>query len=452
MPMRDTELAAVAADLLRCVGAPLSGVWQPSRDRVLLDVGGTLLLLVPRGPYARVTSTARRPRNPPKPFSFQGALRAHLGGRLEAVHKHPADRVVDLQFTRGALHLRLIGGRGGLWLLGPQGVIAAYDGPAPDTLPSLPQGGEHASPPRFQPQEGEFWDVAADHYFGRLEAHERRQQRRVEVRRNLKRELDRTQRLLRNLEQDLDKATGAPALRRQADALAAVLHTLTRGTTDAAVQDLEDPNHTWNLQLDPSHPPSWTMERLYSKARRLDRMGDRVIERLDETQTRLDMLSNALASVEEANDAELRRLGALAPPARHRASGADGRPPFVTWTGPRGELIRVGRDARSNRRLTFSASRGTDWWLHLRERPGAHIVIRAKSGQPPDLGTLLAAANIALIAAKLPVGTSADVQYTRIKDVRSIPGDPGGRVRLGNEKVLRVTRDPSALVGWTRDG
>ena len=90
--------------------------------------------------------------------------------------------------------------------------------------------------------------------------------------------------------------------------------------------------------------------------------------------------------------------------------------------------------------------------LHLRGKPGAHVVIRTQPGQTPPLATLLAAANIALIQAKVPVGTAADIQYTRIKDVRSIPGDSGGRVRLANEKVLRVTRDPAALVGWTREG
>ena len=452
MPMRDTELQAVVQALQRCIGAPLGGAWQPKRDRVLLDIGGTLLLLVPRGAHARLVSTQRRPRNPQKPFSFQGALRAHLGGRLEAITKVPGDRIVDLVFTHGRLHLRLVGGLGGLWLLEGDSVLAAYDGPAPEALPGTPSGAGDDRPPRFEPSEDEHWDQAADRWFGQAEARELREQRRTSVRRALRRELDRTRRLARNLEQDLDKAAGAPTLRRQADALAAVLHTLPRGSTDVAVLDLQQPDLTWNVTLDPTHPPAWSMERLYSKARRLDRMGDRVIERMDQTQARIDVLTTALAEVDEADDATLKRLAGLAP-LQKRGSGQTGpNAPFIVWSGPAGERVRVGRDARSNRRLTFSASRGTDWWMHLRGKPGAHIVIRTQPGQTPPLATLLAAANIALIQAKVPVGSAADIQYTRIKDVRSIPGDSGGRVRLANEKVLRVTRDPAALVGWTREG
>jgi hypothetical protein len=40
------------------------------------------------------------------------------------------------------------------------------------------------------------------------------------------------------------------------------------------------------------------------------------------------------------------------------------------------------------------------------------------------------------------------VQYTRVKDVRPVPGEVA-LVRVANEKVLHVTRDPAALVGWT---
>jgi predicted ribosome quality control (RQC) complex YloA/Tae2 family protein len=231
MAMRDAELARVVESLQRHVGGQVGGAWQPSRDRVVLEVGGQLWLLVPRGSFARFHSVSRRPKNPPKPFSFQGALRARLGGRLEALDKHPHDRVVDLQFTRGRLHLRLTGSRGGLWLMEDDQALAAYDGPAPAALPPLPVHVLRSLPTRFEPAAEEHWDVAARRWFGRAEAAERNAQKRAELLRGLRRELERNRRLARNLDEDLDRSARAPLYRRQADALAAMLHRVPRVRT-----------------------------------------------------------------------------------------------------------------------------------------------------------------------------------------------------------------------------
>jgi hypothetical protein len=63
---------------------------------------------------------------------------------------------------------------------------------------------------------------------------------------------------------------------------------------------------------------------------------------------------------------------------------------------------------------------------------------------------LLAAAQIALAGARVAPGDAAEVQYTRVRDVRAIPGRPG-TVTVHDERVLRVVRDAVPPVGWTRE-
>lgn len=450
MGMNDAELTHVVESLQRLVGGVISGAWQPSRDRVLLQVGTSLLVIVPRGPYARIATTGRRPKNPPKPYSFQGALRSRISGRLIGLTKHPNDRIVDLEFDEGRLHLRLTGRSGGLWIADGDTLLAAYDGPAPADLPPVPPRPVRDDAPRFRPEADQSWDQAADRYFSQAERTEKITQRRRQLERALRRELRRTRRLRRNLEGDLDRATRAPVLRRQADALAANLHTISKGAAAAVVEDLDDPDQTWTIALDPARPAAWTMEKLYRQARRLDRAGEQVLERLDVAEKRLQRLDIALHSVPDADRQGLDRIGALVPGQAHGRQ-EDAPRPFVTWTGPVGQVVLVGRNAKSNRILTFQRARGTDWWMHLRGAPGAHIVLRMQRAQSPPLDLLLAVAQIALVHARVAEGTAADVQYTRVRDVRSIPGAADGRVRVANEKVLRVTRDRAALDGWSRD-
>lgn len=449
MAINEAELTHVVDALQSVVGAPFNGAWQPTRDRVILQFGTRFLLMVPRGPHARIHSVGRRPRNPKRPFSFQGALRSHLGGRLTAIRKVPGDRIVELELDRGALHLRLTGRRGGLWLLDGPEVVAAYDGPAPAALPPVAPRPPRDTAPRFRPTEGQDWDRAAADWLGQAERADRLRQLRIRVERDLRRARDRHQRLLQNLERDLDKASRAPLLRRQADALAARLHEIPRGARAAVVEDLEEAGRSWTVELDPSKPASAAMEKLYRQARRLDRAGDHVLERIDQVEARLAALTGAVAEVPDADLDRLRELDKLAPKA-HGGAGVDAPAPFVRWLGPHGEVVLVGRNARSNRQLTFQTAKGWDWWMHLRGIPGAHLVLRSQRDGAPSLEVLLAMAQIALVHGKVPEGSARDVQYTRVRDVRSIPGAADGRVRLANEKVLHVTRDASALDGWTR--
>ncbi len=451
MGMNEAEIAAVCQDLQDLVGAALSEVRQPARDRLVLTLGSTHLLIVPRGPLARIHPVRTRPRNPKKPFSFQGACRAHLTGRLDEVRKVEGDRIIELHFGETRLHLRLTGRGGGLWLCRRDDVLAAYDGPAPDQLPALPTGDARPSSPRFEPQPGETWAQAADRHFTALERHQQTEATRAEVRRRLKRHLDKTWRLGRALERDLDKAERAPQIRRQADALAAHLHNVPRGQDHVVLPDLEDASQRLTIPLDPAKPPAASMERLYAKARRLDRMGERVLEQLEAADQRAATLRDALEQVETANLNELNELSKLAPADKHRRTSSSPQVPWHTWVGPAGQRVLVGKNAKGNRRLSFQVARGDDYWMHLRGRPGAHIILPMKRGQTPSLELLMAAGQIALIAAGVPEGASGDVQYTRSRMVKSIPGDTSGKVLVHDEKVLHITREPAGLVGWIKE-
>lgn len=449
MSINEAELAAVVEDLQRAIGAPLSGLWQPSRDRVVVGLSnGPLLLLVPRGPVARFHSISRRPKNPPRPFSFQGACRSRLRGRVEAITKVPADRIVRLAFTHGALELRMTGRSGGLWLLDDTEVVAAYDGPAPPSLPPLAVRPERHDVIRFEGIEGSM-DLGARRFFTEVERDSRARERRGMLERRLKRAIQRNQRLLGHLEDDLQRAEEGPLHRKRADLLAANLHRVQRGASTAVFEDWET-GQPVQIDLDPSRPASDTLEQLYRRASRMERVADRVLERMDAVEAELVALREGLQELPTADVDALHALEKRLPPAMAGPRGQDTALPWSTWQGPGGERVLVGRNERGNRRLTFQVAKGTDWWMHVRGRPGAHIILPMGRNQTPPLAHLLAAAQITLIHAKVAEGDSADVQYARVRDVRAIPGE-GAKVRIADERVLRVTREPAELVGWVRE-
>ena len=105
----------------------------------------------------------------------------------------------------------------------------------------------------------------------------------------------------------------------------------------------------------------------------------------------------------------------------------------------------VGRTARQNDDLLRRA-RGTDYWLHCRDYPGAHVFVRHLAGKSVPLETLLDAGTLAVFFSKARTSGRADVYYTQVKHLRR-PRRPrtGGRGAGGPGRVI-PTRERNLFI------
>ncbi len=107
------------------------------------------------------------------------------------------------------------------------------------------------------------------------------------------------------------------------------------------------------------------------------------------------------------------------------ASGASGREARGAWKGRQfeskeGLLILVGRNSRENLELTFKRARGNDLWMHVRGKPGAHVLIPLTTGKTASLETLLDAAALAIHFSDGADWGKTEVDYTHKKYVKRI--------------------------------
>lgn len=442
MPIHPSELSLVVRALQPLLGARAGGVFQVQRDRLYLELGDVLLLAVARGPFARLHPVHGREASPRQPFSFQGVLRRRLVAGLDRVAQVEGDRVVELGFGPLTLHLRLFERGGGVYLLEDGEVIASLHGPAPRVLPALVPSPAGSASPRV---EGEGMRAALA--LGALLADQERAAladaaRAVEARR-LRAELSRRARLVQNLEGDLAACEAAPALRAAADALAASLHLVAPGAQRLVLPDLLDPTVLHEVALVPGKPPAVALNRAYRRAGTLDRRRLYAAARLSAVKEELAALQRALDGLGEA-------WPSAPPPPAPRRAAPPAHPGVERWVGPDAQEVWVGRSAAANRLLTFRLARSRDWWMHLRDVPGAHVLIRRPDGNPPPLELLLVAAQLAARQGRVAEGAVVEVQYARIGDVRSVKGAPDGRVLVHRERVLSVRSDAARLDGWSR--
>jgi hypothetical protein len=251
------------------------------------------------------------------------------------------------------------------------------------------------------------------------------------------RERRRLEQLELNLSGDGAALPDPAQLRRSAEALLAS----PRIPVTLASLDVPDPYRegaTIEVAVDPRLDLAANADRLFARARRIERARVQIGERLESARFELER-----ARVREERALGARRLEELpappgvASPGRLDVSGGGIR----HYLSSRGLSIWVGRGARENHELTFRRSRPEDLWFHARNVPGAHVVMRDAEGRA-GAADLREAAELAAFFSEAGRAGPVDVHVTRRKHVRAVKGSPG-RVQISFSDNLRVApRDP----------
>ena len=193
------------------------------------------------------------------------------------------------------------------------------------------------------------------------------------------------------------------------------------------------------------------IEKFYQHARRRQR-------RMSEAKNRSAMFGEALSKWGTAGE-DLKKLDPLKPDwsRLEKLEGALGQgvqqiqknPELAKrksggWMGKAldsrdGIPIWVGRSRDENLELTFKHARGNDLWMHVRGRPGSHVVIPVQSWKSLNLETLLDAANLVIYYSGGESWGKTEVDYTFKKYVKRIKDST--EASYTNNKTLLVEPD-----------
>ena len=449
-------------------GAALQEIRQPDRDTLVLSFrmpGENVQLLLATGAgRSRLHTITRAPANPKRSHAFQGLLRKELRGCLSQLEHITADRIVLLHMQRGdganrTLVAELTDRHGNFFLLDERGgILGSATAPNSGTRP-LTRGQQWAPPPVHEPRDRDRFsalpaverDLEVRKHYETGEELSQLQSRQQVLRKLLSSRLRTLRRTAKKQSAEADRGQQAGQLRKEAELLQANFHALRRGMERLEVDDYHcDPPTKVCIDLEPSLHPGEQIDRRYQRAKRAERSGRTARQRLDKTQSEMAHLSSlreacdssdsqgALAALEEQFPAGL--LARLRAPAKGPSSSRSttrSRLPYLSYRDSKGREYRVGRGARENDELTFRHARGNDVWLHVRGRPGAHVVI-CQPGPSPSTEMLLLGAQLALAHSGLKEGAREEVSWTRVKEVRKSKGMPPGKVLVRTEKVLYV--------------
>src|SRR5690606_25702376 len=86
--------------------------------------------------------------------------------------------------------------------------------------------------------------------------------------------------------------------------------------------------------------------------------------------------------------------------------------------------------------ITIKIARRDEIWLHTKDIPGSHVIIRSTE---PSEKTLLEAAQLAAYFSKAKQSSSVPVDYTRVRHVKKPKGAKPGFVIYDQQKTVFVT-------------
>lgn len=278
-------------------------------------------------------------------------------------------------------------------------------------------------------------------------------QRTVDLTRLLQNETAKNVKKLEKLRQTLEEAAGADKYRRLGELLTAHLYAMSKGDKQVEVTDYyEEDQPTVRVQLDPLLTPNENAQRYFRKYTKMKNSRDVVTEQIEETEREIVYLESVLQGLDTATPADIEEIRAeLTGQGYIRARGSrkgdrgkkkNDRPAILCYTSSEGVPIYVGKNNTQNDYVTNRLGQPNDTWLHTKDMPGSHVLIRAA-----DYGeqTLKEAAMLAAYYSKGKESSLVPVDYTKIRLVRKPSGAKPGFVIYEGQKTLFITPDDSLV-------
>ncbi|MCI6966687.1 NFACT family protein [bacterium] len=295
--------------------------------------------------------------------------------------------------------------------------------------------------------------AAFDAYCAQHDVFERMQRHGASVRRVLQNNIERCEKKLALYAEAMNATESMERCRLYGELLTANMHALRQNGKEAAVLNYYlDPPEMVEIPLDPRFSVGDNAQRYYKKYQKMKAARDmagaqreQALTELAYLEGQLDNLGKCVSDTEltELVD-ELREQGYLKrekgakKPQKHAAT----KPMCFASSDGRARIY-VGKNNRQNDALTLRFAEGNDIWLHTKNIPGSHVIIKCEGELSEQ--TLFEAAMLAAYYSRARGSENVPVDYTPRKYVKKPAGAKPGMVIYTTNRTAYVTPDEASI-------
>lgn len=283
-----------------------------------------------------------------------------------------------------------------------------------------------------------------DNYYAQKAQQDRSKELAGQVIKVIKNELKKDRRKVKKFNQQLADADAADRYRIRGEILTTYLGKLKPGMKEITLPNFYDDNKPLKIKLAPELSPSRNAQKYFTKYDKLKASVAHVNEQMKLTNDEIAYFENIQNQIDLAEPSDIQEIrlelqqqgyikGKKQKSKKRRKVRLSKPEQFHTSDGT---LVLVGKNNLQNDRLSFKTANKNEIWLHVKDIPGSHVVIRSTD---PSEQTILEAAQLAAYFSKGRDSDNVPVDYLPVKRLHKPNGAKPGFVTFTGQKTLYVT-------------
>lgn len=304
---------------------------------------------------------------------------------------------------------------------------------------------------KYKSEECESFSLLIDAYFSKKGQNERIKQKSSDILRLLINAEARITKKISLQTEEIEQCEEADKYRIMADLITANLHMIKKGVLSAKVVNYYDDECPMiDIPLDEKLSPSQNAQKYYKRYTKLKKAKTELAKQIEIAKNELEYIStvfDALTKAEKESDLlqirdELFHSG-YASKMKNYVQAKQGAPQPLKFKTSGGYTVMCGKNNVQNDYITTKIAEKSDWWFHVKNLPGSHVLMQSH-GEEPSERDFTEAAEIAAYYSKAE-GNNIAVDYTYAKHVKKPAGSKPGYVIYHVNWTAYVTPDEKRI-------
>lgn len=274
-----------------------------------------------------------------------------------------------------------------------------------------------------------------DYYYEKTKSNE------IKVRSNnlvhtIKNKIEKYERKLVNLNNDLDDALNSEIYRIKGELLYNNLNKINKGDTSITLFNYYD-NSNLVIELDPSISPNKNASKyfqIYNKKKNACKI---LPNQINETKDEIEYYNLLLAQIEFGNIDDILGISNEINP---RKTNKKAKIKVSTYKTDN-YTIYIGKNNEQNAYLTKNLAKPSDLWFHIKDMPSSHVILSGLVNEE----SIRCASMICAFYSKAKYSSSVPVIYTQVKYLKRIPNKRNCFVSYSNEKTIYIDPDTTYI-------
>ena len=286
-------------------------------------------------------------------------------------------------------------------------------------------------------------------YYKTKDIKDRIHQRASDLKKSISIKLERLYHKQKKQEEELKEAENADIYKVKGELLTAYIYMIQKGMESIEVQNFYDPNYSnISISLKKNLTPSENSQRYFKKYNKLKTAKKEITSQMSINKEEIEYLENILLNIENCENLdelqdikdELISLGYSKASGKLKSKKETAK--LTTspheFTSSNGVKILVGKNNKQNDHLTLRIADPDDIWMHTKNIPGSHVIIKCAGKEVPEQ-TIYEGAMLAAYFSKSKMSSQVPVDYTKKKHVKKPSGSKPGMVIYETNSTIYVT-------------